>query len=69
VSRPPEASSVEFRAFERFLRFGVTLEILVSKPGEIGKYTRFELRRGRLPTRVDMCLDPAGIKPLLCPAS
>jgi len=69
VSRPPEASSVEFRAFERFLRFGVTLEILVSKPGEIGKYTRFELRRGKLPTRVDMCLDPAGIKPLLCPSS
>jgi hypothetical protein len=69
VSRAPEASSVEFRAFERFLHFGVTLEILVSKPGEIGKYTRFELRRGKLPTRVDMCLDPAGIKPLLCPSS
>jgi hypothetical protein len=69
VSRPPEASSVEFRAFERFLRFGVTLEILVSKPGEIGKYTRFELRRGKLPTRVDMCLDQAGVKPLLCPSS
>jgi hypothetical protein len=69
VSRRPEASSVEFRAFERFLRFGVTLEILVSKPGEIGKYTRFELRRGKLPTRVDMCLDPAGIKPLVCPSS
>jgi hypothetical protein len=47
----------------------VTLEILVSKPGEIGKYTRFELRRGKLPERVDMCLDPAGIKPLVCPSS
>ena len=31
---------VEFRAFERFLRCGVTLEILVSKPGRIGEYTR-----------------------------
>jgi len=69
VSRRPEASSVEFRAFERFLRFGVTLEILVSKPGEIGKYTIFELLRGKLPTRVDMCLDPSGIKPLRCPSS
>jgi hypothetical protein len=47
----------------------VTLEIRVSKPGEIGKYTRFRLRRGRLPERVDMCLDPAGIKPLVCPSS
>jgi hypothetical protein len=67
-SRKPQVSSVEFRVFERYLRFGVTLEILVSKPGEIGKYTRFELRRGKLPERVDMCLDPAGIKPLVCPS-
>jgi hypothetical protein len=69
ASRKQEASSLEFRAFERSLRFGVTLEIRVSKPGEIGKYTRFKLRRGRLPERVDMCLDPAGIKPLVCPSS
>ena len=69
VSRVLEAASLEFRAFERSLHFGVTLEIFVSKPGEIGKYTRFKLRRGRLPERVDMCLDPAGIKPLVCPSS
>jgi hypothetical protein len=69
VSRVLEAASLEFRAFERSLHFGVTLEIFVSKPGEIGKYTRFEVRRGKLPTRVDMCLDPAGIKPLRCPSS
>ncbi len=60
---------VEFRRFERSLRFGVTLEILVAKPGEIGKYTRFAIRRGKLPARVDMCLDPAGVKPLVCPSS
>jgi hypothetical protein len=69
ASRKLEVSSLEFPAFERSLRFGVRLEILVSKPGEIGKYTRFQLRRGRLPERVDMCLDPAGIKPLVCPSS
>jgi PKD domain len=69
VSRRLAAPSVEFRSFERSLRFGVTLEILVSKPGEIGKYTRFEIRRRRLPVRVDMCLDPAGLKPLVCPSS
>ena len=60
---------VEFRGFERSLRFGVTLEVLISKPGEIGKYTRFTIRRGQLPERVDMCLDPTGVKPLVCPSS
>ncbi len=60
---------VSLRAFERFLRSGVTLEILISKPGEIGKYTRFTVRRGKLPERVDKCLDPAGVKPLACPPS
>jgi hypothetical protein len=58
----------ELRGFERILRFGVTLEILVSKPGEIGKYTRFAIRRGKLPLRVDRCLDLEGIKPLQCPS-
>jgi hypothetical protein len=67
-SRQPVAA-VEFRAFERLLRVGVTLEVLVSVPGEIGKYTRFSIRRGRLPQRVDTCLDPAGVKPLVCPSS
>jgi hypothetical protein len=60
---------VEFRRFERSLPAGVTLEILVSKTGEIGKYTRFTIRRGKLPKRVDMCLEPAGLKPLVCPSS
>jgi hypothetical protein len=69
VSNKRGVASVEFRRFERSLRFGVTLEILISKPGEIGKYTRFAIRRGKLPERVDMCLDPAGVKPLVCPSS
>jgi PKD domain/Bacterial Ig-like domain len=60
---------VEFRRFERPLPPGLTLEILVSKPGEIGKYTRFTVRRGKLPRRVDMCLEPASLKPLACPSS
>ena len=60
-------ATVEFRGFERSLRFGVTLEVLVSKPGEIGKYTRFAIRRGKLPERVDMCLDLGGDKPIVCP--
>ena len=69
VSNKHGVAPVNFRVFERSLRFGVTLEILVSKPGEIGKYTRFAIRRGKLPERVDMCIDPAGVKPLVCPSS
>jgi hypothetical protein len=71
ASRKSKAGTlvVEFRRFERSLRAGVTLEVRVSKPGEIGKYTRFVVRRGRLPLRVDSCLGPAGIKPIACPSS
>jgi hypothetical protein len=69
VSNKRGIAPVEFRRFERSLRVGVTLEILVSKPGEIGKYTRFAIRRGKLPERVDMCLDSTGVKPLVCPSS
>ncbi|HEV2944794.1 MAG TPA: hypothetical protein VGX26_06765 [Solirubrobacteraceae bacterium] len=60
---------VEFRRFERSLRAGSVLEIRVSKSGEIGKYTRFTIRRGKPPARVDMCLSPAGIQPIVCPSS
>ena len=60
---------VEFRRFERSLRAGVVLEIRISKPGEIGKFTRFAVRRGKLPERVDTCLDAAGVSPLACPSS
>jgi hypothetical protein len=63
------ALAVEFRMFQRALRYGVILEIRVSVPGEIGKYTRFSIGRGGLPRRFDTCLDPAGIKPIACPSS
>jgi hypothetical protein len=74
ATRVAKASSrgvapVEFPRFERGLRFGVVLEIMVSKPGEIGKYTRFVVRRGKLPERVDMCLNPAGALPFVCPST
>jgi hypothetical protein len=68
VSDERGVAPVEFRRFERSLRFGVTLEILISNPGEIGKYTRFSIRRGKLPERVDMCLGEAGVKPRVCPS-
>jgi hypothetical protein len=59
---------VRFRRLERFLPAGVGLEIRVSKAEKIGSYTRFAIRRHRLPTRVDTCLDPGGINPITCPS-
>ncbi|HEY2537764.1 MAG TPA: Ig-like domain-containing protein [Solirubrobacteraceae bacterium] len=60
--------TVVLQRFERSLRAGVVLEIRVSKPGQIGKFTRFTVRHGRLPTRTDLCLSPSGIKPIACPS-
>lgn len=60
---------LEFRRFERFLRPGVVLEIRVSKTGEIGKYTRFTVRRNRLPSRSDACIGSATGRPIACPSS
>jgi hypothetical protein len=63
------AAPLEFRRFERSLRPGTVLEIRISKAGEIGKYTRFAVRRGRLPVRSDACIESAAGKPIACPSS
>jgi hypothetical protein len=62
-------AQIEFKRFEHWLPAGVSLEILVAKQGEIGKYTRFRARRSKPPERVDMCLEAIGTKPLACPDS
>jgi hypothetical protein len=59
----------EFRRFERSLAAGLVLEIRVSKAGVIGKYTRFAVRRGKLPLRFDACLAGVEVKPVGCPSS
>jgi hypothetical protein len=69
VSNGHGVAQIEFKRFERWLPAGVSLEILVSNPGEIGKYTRFRARRAKPPERVDMCLEAMGTKPLACPGS
>ena len=60
--------AVRFPAFQRFLRAGVSLTVRVSKDRTIGAFTRFAVRRGKLPVRADSCLDPAGVKPIPCPS-
>jgi hypothetical protein len=65
----PAATLIAFRRFQRALTAGVILEIRISKPGRIGKYTRFAIRHGKLPERVDSCLGPAGVATMTCPSS
>jgi hypothetical protein len=59
--------SVRFAQFERRLRAGIRLEIFVRQPGRIGKYTRFLVRAGEPPKRVDRCLFPGVQRPKACP--
>jgi hypothetical protein len=67
VAGPGGVRALVFRSFEHFLRAGAVIEVFVTKPGTLGKYTRLRVRRGRLPERVDLCLDAAGSTPIACP--
>jgi hypothetical protein len=58
-----------FHSFQRFLPSGATLQIRVTKESEIGAYTRFSVRRHKLPLRVDSCLGPTGLNPVACPTT
>jgi hypothetical protein len=69
TARKRRVAFVEFRRFERSLKAGVILEIRVSKSGQIGKYTRFAVRRRKVPVRFDACLDGVLVKPMICPSS
>jgi PKD repeat protein len=61
---------VRLRRFgHRVLRAGAVVKVLVSSPGSIGKYTRFRIRRGRVPSRQDRCLLPGGHDPISCPST
>jgi hypothetical protein len=60
--------SVRIRRFQRRLRARTRLEILVTKPGFVGKYTRFRIRKRRPPLRIDLCIQPGATTGSACPA-
>ena len=60
---------VTFPRFQRYFGAGVALGIYVGKPGLIGKYTRFRIRKRRRPARIDRCLFPTSPRPAPCPTS
>ena len=59
---------VKFRRLQRLLPAGTVLELSVTKRGTIGKYTRFRIRRGLTPARVDRCLKAGAKGPVACPS-
>jgi hypothetical protein len=57
------------KLYGRRLGAGASIKVLVSRPGEVGKYTHFVIRRRRPPRRTDACLLPGSTKPVECPSS
>jgi hypothetical protein len=60
--------AVRMRRFERRLRAGAVLEVLITKPGFVGKYTSFLIRRHRPPLRTELCVLPGATNGSACPA-
>jgi hypothetical protein len=58
---------VRVRALQRSYRPGATIEIRVTQPRRIGKYTRLRTRKGKAPERIDRCLMPGITRPVRCP--
>jgi PKD repeat protein len=62
------ARIIRIRRFGRHtLRPGTVVQIWVTKRGEVGKYTRFLIRKGKPPDRVDRCVMPGAKRPVRCP--
>jgi hypothetical protein len=65
----PPTRLMRIRRLEgRLLRPGVALRLFVTRSDAVGKYTRFQIRRGNPPLRSDMCLVPGSGRPLSCPS-
>ena len=65
VRAPPRP--LRFPGIQHRMRAGVVLEVRVSAPGKIGKFTSFRLRRDEPSSRVDLCLPPGQDSPAPCP--
>jgi hypothetical protein len=60
-------SPLSFPRFQRRLRAGVVLQIVVSRSGYMGKYTSYLIRRNGPPKRHDACMEPTNPHPIPCP--
>ena len=60
------AGTHRLRKFERDFKAGTRLEIRVSKPGYVGKFTSIVIRRHAEPKRLDRCMAPGADRPSPC---
>jgi hypothetical protein len=56
------------RLRRRLLRPGAVIQIWVTRPDAVGKYTRFRIRRARPPSRADRCAVTGVRRPVRCPS-
>jgi hypothetical protein len=62
------SGAVRLRRFQRRLRPGAVLELVITKPGFVGKYTSFLIRKRRPPVRTELCVAPGATTGSACPA-
>jgi hypothetical protein len=65
---PRPRPRLRVRSLERSFRAGTKIEIRITKPKLIGKYTSILVRAARPPARRDRCLMPDSSRPVRCPA-
>ena len=65
-SRRAAGRSLRFTRFQRTLRAGNVLQVRVTKPGSVGRYTSIRIRKGARPLRKDLCLAPGSRRPSRC---
>jgi hypothetical protein len=63
------ARALKLSKLQGTYRAGAVLEITVTKPKTIGKFTRITIRDGKAPRRVDRCLWPGKKTPRTCPVA
>ena len=66
--RPRGRKSWRVGRAEGFLPAGTVLQVFIRRPGTLGRYTRFTIRPGRPPRRIDLCLPPEPARPGDCPS-
>ena len=67
VAKLGGSKRIRLRRFQRTYRPGAMIEVRVTGPQAIGKFTRIQIRATRPPSRRDSCLVPGATRPSRCP--